>query len=106
MGWREHKRRVRNSVDDSQTPKRSTLFTNAAVRAIICGVTVPDNEARAIDSLTDRLRAQFPDAPADAVRAAVVAAYQEFTGKPIRDFVPIFAERTARKRLVTAEATS
>jgi hypothetical protein len=40
-----------------------------------------------------------PEVPLDSVRAIVNASWEEFTGRPIRDFVPVLAERTARHRL-------
>ncbi len=69
-------------------------------------VKAPHDEARDIDRLTDRLRAEFPDTPAETVRAAVIDAYQEFAGRPIREFIPIFVERAVHNRLITADAAS
>ena len=58
-----------------------------------------DEESGAVEELIDRLVAQFPEVPSDSVRAIVNASWEEFTGRPIRDFVPVLAERTARHRL-------
>jgi len=33
------------------------------------------------------------------VRDIVIASWQEFTGRPIRAFVPVLAERSARQQL-------
>jgi len=57
------------------------------------------DESGALAELVDRLVAQFPEVPSDSVRAIVNASWEEFTGRPIRDFVPVLAERTARHRL-------
>jgi hypothetical protein len=64
----------------------------------------PDDEARAIDLLIDRLVARFGDTPPETVRAIVHASYGEFKGKPIRDFVPVLVERDAVHRLSSGSA--
>ena len=61
----------------------------------------PDDEARAIDLLIERLLARFGHTPPETVRAIVHASYAEFKGKPIRDFVPVLVERDAVQRLNT-----
>jgi hypothetical protein len=57
------------------------------------------HEAREIDEVVGRLRDRFPDITEDRIRVAVTAAHQEFDGRPIRDFVPVFVERAARTAL-------
>ncbi len=46
----------------------------------------------------ERLRARFPELDPTVVEAAVRVAGSEITG-PVRDFVPLLAERAARERL-------
>ena len=58
-----------------------------------------DDESRAAQELVDRLVGQFPSVPPESVRDIVNASWQEFTGRPIRAFVPVLAERSARQRL-------
>jgi hypothetical protein len=58
-----------------------------------------ESEVRAVESLITRLAGRFPDVPADSVRQIVNASWDEFTGTPIRDFVPVLVERSARERL-------
>ena len=65
----------------------------------MAAVESTSDESRALAELVDRLVAQFPEVPSDSVRAIVNASWEEFTGRPIRDFVPVLAERTARNRL-------
>ena len=52
-----------------------------------------------MESLIPRLTGRFPDLPAGSVRQIVNASWDEFAGTPIRDFVPVLVERTARDRL-------
>lgn len=59
------------------------------------------HEAREIDEVVERLQARFPDIARERVRAAVTDAHHAFDGRPIRDFVPVFVERTARAALST-----
>ncbi len=54
-----------------------------------------------MERLVERLGNQFPGRPAEAVRAIVHACYDEFKGHPIRDFVPVLVERSAKTRLAT-----
>jgi hypothetical protein len=56
-------------------------------------------ESRAINEIVDRLVRQFPDVPTDDVADVVQQAQPEFEQAPIRDFVPLFVERTAKQRL-------
>ncbi|WP_425553111.1 three-helix bundle dimerization domain-containing protein [Kribbella lupini] len=47
----------------------------------------------------DRLARQFPDVPTESVAAVVQDAQPAFEQAPIRDFVPLFVERTAKQHL-------
>jgi hypothetical protein len=47
----------------------------------------------------DRLTKQFPQVPPDEVATAVANSRPEFDANPIRDFVPLFGERTAKDRI-------
>jgi hypothetical protein len=56
-------------------------------------------ENRAIDGVVDRLAKLFPKLPAEEVAAAVSQVQPEFDDAPIREFVPLFVERSAKARL-------
>ncbi|MFB9308775.1 hypothetical protein BJY17_001759 [Agromyces hippuratus] len=56
-------------------------------------------EARAVGEVIDRLVGRFPDLPRDHIAAVVEAAHLELEGNPVRDFVPVLVEHTAKKRL-------
>ena len=57
------------------------------------------SEAESMSRVVTRLRQQFPELPTDAVEQAVYRRYDHFNGRPIRDFVPILVERSARHDL-------
>ena len=59
----------------------------------------PEHEARALEEVVERLLARFPDVAEDRVREVVTMAHQEFANRPIRDYVPVFVERTAQEEL-------
>jgi len=59
----------------------------------------PEDEAKAVTLVTERLAVSFPDVPTEVVQHAVRRSYAEFTGRPIRDFVPVLLERMARNDL-------
>ena len=58
-----------------------------------------EHEARALAEVVERLVARFPDVAEDRVREIVRAAHEEFANRPIRDYVPVFVERTAQDEL-------
>jgi hypothetical protein len=57
-------------------------------------------EDRAIREVVERLTKTFPDAQPDEVARVVEEARPEFEQSPIRDFVPLFVERSAKHRLL------
>lgn len=56
-------------------------------------------EHRAIAEVVDRLAQQFPEVPPAEIAATVSATRPEFADAPIRDFIPLFVERSAKHRL-------
>lgn len=58
-------------------------------------------EDRAIAEAVERLIKAFPGLSPATVERAVAESRPEFEGNPIRDFVPLFVERSARHRLRT-----
>ena len=56
-------------------------------------------EERAVEDVIDRLAGRFPDVPRDHIVTVVHETHLELRGNPIRDFVPVLVEHTAKKRL-------
>jgi hypothetical protein len=56
-------------------------------------------EWTAIKQVVDRLTESFPSVPADRVATAVHLNHARFDGRPVRDFVPLFVERAAKREL-------
>ena len=56
-------------------------------------------EDRAISEAAERLVNAFPSLSPEIVERAVAESRPEFDGNPIRDFVPLFVERTAKHHL-------
>ena len=88
------------SVEQSESPSRSTLAT-AGGGGTIGGMLSPEDEARAVTEVAQRLSATFPDLAPSVVHDTVHQSYERFSGSPIRDFVPVLVERMARTTLVT-----
>lgn len=59
----------------------------------------PEDEVIAVTMIAERLEASFPDVPAVVVQHVVNRSYEQFDGRPIRDFVPVLVERMARNDL-------
>lgn len=57
------------------------------------------HEVREIDEVIGRLQDRFPDVPQQRIREVVAAEHRVFTGRPIRDYVPVFVERAAAEKL-------
>lgn len=57
------------------------------------------HEAREIDEVIARLQERFPSIEVGRIRDIVAEEHQQFVGRPIRDFVPVFVERSAIQRL-------
>jgi len=58
-----------------------------------------EDELRAVEQVVDRLSAKFSHMPAQRICEVVDQTYHEFDGAPIRDFVPIMVEKSAKDRL-------
>ena len=82
-------------------------IANAASGAIVpllLGKSTPaqlTDETAALGQVVARLRNQFPELPGEEIQRAVHRRYSGFDGGPIRDFVPILVERSAREDLKT-----
>ena len=59
----------------------------------------PEDEVKAVGEVTRRLAVSFPDVNVVEVEHAVHRSYEQFHGRPIRDFVPVLVERMARDQL-------
>ncbi|WP_426622995.1 three-helix bundle dimerization domain-containing protein [Leifsonia sp. McL0607] len=57
-----------------------------------------DHEA-AIDHAVDRLAARFPMVPRDRIVDLVHERHGDYTGAPIRDFIPVLIEHDVRREL-------
>jgi hypothetical protein len=60
---------------------------------------VESSEWTAIGAIVDRLRASHPAVAAVEVESVVRRQYSRFDGRPVRDYVPLFVERAARREL-------
>lgn len=58
-----------------------------------------ESERRSIDDVVERLTAKYPAVDRDEITAIVHAEYEAFDGKPVRDFVPVLVEKSAKKRV-------
>jgi hypothetical protein len=56
------------------------------------------DEGQAVEQVTVRLSARFPNLPTALVISAVRAEHAKLNGR-VRDYVPVLVERAARQRL-------
>ncbi len=78
---------------------QDTLLTSPRTERIVETMTTTTTEHEHIDAVRDRLGAQFPDVPRSVIDETIAAEHARFEGNSIRDFVPLFVERKARKAL-------
>jgi len=56
------------------------------------------DEGQAVEQVTERLAARFPNLPTTLVRSTVRDEHAKLDGR-VRDYVPVLVERAARQRL-------
>ena len=57
------------------------------------------SEQRMIDQLLERLVATHPSVPPERVAEVVRAVHAQFDDRPLREYVPLFVERGAKREL-------
>lgn len=57
------------------------------------------DEDAAFREITERLTLKYAEVPADRVSAIIDEVRMELAGAKVRDFVPVLAEREAKKRI-------
>jgi hypothetical protein len=57
------------------------------------------SEWAAIEQLVDRLQQKHPDVSPDTIVTVVHQHHARCYGRPVRDFVPLFVERGAKREL-------
>jgi hypothetical protein len=62
------------------------------------------DERRQIDQVVDRLTELFPYVPDHVISDTVDSAHQRFDGARIREFVPLFVERSCRELFILQPA--
>jgi hypothetical protein len=65
---------------------------------------VDAGEWAAIEHLVDRLKESYPEVSPDTIMTVVHHNHARFDGRPIRDFVPLFVERAAKRQLAKVGA--
>jgi hypothetical protein len=65
---------------------------------------VDAGEWAAIEHLVDRLKESYPEVSPDTIMTVVHHNHPRFDGRPIRDFVPLFVERAAKRQLAKVGA--
>ena len=57
------------------------------------------SEQTVIDQLVVRLTSRYPTISESAVAQVVRDAHSRFDGRPLRDYIPLLVERTAKSEL-------
>jgi hypothetical protein len=58
-----------------------------------------EDEDRQVAAVAERLASRHPEVPAETVDEIVREAREKFIDSPVRDFVPLLVERSARERI-------
>ncbi|WP_374008203.1 three-helix bundle dimerization domain-containing protein [Leifsonia sp. LS-T14] len=59
-----------------------------------------------IQQVVERLQEKFPDTPKADIENATRTEFAEFAGRPVRDYLAILVERSAKKRLKKAAGSA
>ena len=57
------------------------------------------SEQTVIEDLVERLTTNFPTVSPETVAAVVQDNHARFKGRPLREYIPLFVERSARRDL-------
>jgi hypothetical protein len=57
------------------------------------------NEQTAIEHVVDRLKLAYPDVSPETIATVVHHNHARFDGRRVRDYVPLFVERDAKREL-------
>jgi len=58
-----------------------------------------EREVQAVKQVVERLQRRYCDLPPDRVNEVVAACYASLSDKPLRDFIPVLVENSARSLL-------
>jgi hypothetical protein len=61
--------------------------------------TKDENEERVVHKVVDTLTGEFPQLPTDHLASVVRESVSEFSGRPVRDFIPVLVTKKVRSRL-------
>ena len=56
-------------------------------------------EQRSVEEVIERLTKRYPDVDRFEIERIVAQEHQAFEGRPVRDFVPVLVEKSAKKRV-------
>jgi hypothetical protein len=56
-------------------------------------------EQRSVDEVIDRLAGKYPEVDRAQIEQIVADEHHSFEGRPVRDFVPVLVEKSAKKRV-------
>ena len=58
-----------------------------------------EGELRAVGEVVDRLATKYPGVDRSVIENIVAEEHQTYEGRPVRDFVPVLVEKSAKKRV-------
>ena len=58
-----------------------------------------ESEQRSVDEVIERLADKYPGVDPERIREIVAEEHHGFDDRPVRDFVPVLVEKSAKKRV-------
>ena len=58
-----------------------------------------ESEQRSVDEVIERLADKYPGVDPELIREIVAEEHHGFDDRPVRDFVPVLVEKSAKKRV-------
>lgn len=56
-------------------------------------------EQRSVEEVVDRLATKYPAVDRIDIERIVASEHEAYEGRPVRDFVPVLVEKSAKKRV-------
>lgn len=75
------------------------MLTPTAKGAQAVRMSDPD-ETKSIDTVIAALEQRFPQLPRPEIEEIVGQRYHQFDGAPVRDYIPVLVQRSAKERLL------
>jgi hypothetical protein len=88
FGTADDQERIRRFVDSSRVFSETRTMEEREIA-----------EQRSVEEVIDRLATKYPSVHRLEIEKIVAAEHEAYDGRPVRDFIPVLVEKSAKKRV-------